>query len=95
MGTYQNYWDTKLEVLALLRKCPYLPTKILQSSADEMSRRGSERRRGGGQDHLGLDGAIPEFDRDAGSSWTLRICAPHSMQALLQLKIVKDKMQGL
>jgi len=44
---------------------------------------------------LGLDGAVPEFDRDLGSSWTLRICAPHSMQALLQLKIGKDKMQGL
>jgi len=59
MGTYQNYWNTKLEVLALLRMCPDLLTKIPQSSADKMSRRGLERRRGGGQGHLGLDGAIP------------------------------------
>ena len=95
MGTYQNYWNTKPEVLALLRMCPDPTTQIPQSSADEMSRRGSERRRGGGQGHLGLDGAVPSFDSDAGSRWTLRICAPHSMQALLQLKIGKDKMQGL
>ena len=95
MGTYQNYSNTKLEVLALLRMCPDPTTQIAQSSAGGMSRRGSERRRGGGQGHLGLDGAIPQFDRDAGSSWTLMICAPPSMQALLQLKIGKDKMQGL
>ena len=95
MGTYQNYWNAKLEVLALLRMCPDPTTQIPQSSAGGMSRRGSERRRGGGQGHLGLDGAIPQFDRDAGSSWTLMICAPPSMQALLQLKIGKDKMQGL
>ena len=94
MGTYQNYWNTKLEVLALLRMCPDPTTQIPQSSAGGMSKRGSERRRGGGQGHLGLDGAIPQFDRDAGSSWTLRICAPHSMQALLQLKIGKDKIQA-
>jgi len=59
MGTHQNYWNTKLEVHALLRICPDPTTQIPQSSVGGMSRRGSERRRGGGQGHLGLDGAIP------------------------------------
>jgi len=48
MGTHQNYWNTKLEVHALLRICPDPTTQIPQSSVGGMSRRGSERRRGGG-----------------------------------------------
>jgi len=59
MGTYQNYWNTKPEVLALLRMCPDPTTQIPQSSAGGMSRGGSERRSGGRQGHLGLDGDIP------------------------------------
>ena len=57
--TYQNYWNTKLGILALLRMCPDLTTQIPQSSAGRMSRRVLEKRRGGGQGNLGLDGAIP------------------------------------